>query len=181
MANESKSSHDDADDRMGILARRRIEAEIIKPIYEILKRDFGVERAQAVIAEAIRGAAIEAGQHFAAQEPNGTSVASFIALQVLWERDDALDVKVQTADDQHYDYDVHRCSYAEMYHAMGLGEIGHLLSCARDSYFIDGYDPRIQLTRTQTIMQGATHCDFRYKLREDRPEPLTRNAGEHHD
>jgi hypothetical protein len=103
-------------------------------------------------------------------------------LQVLWEKDDALDVKVQAADDQRYDYDVQRCSYAEMYHAMGLGEIGHLLSCARDSYFIDGYDPRIQLTRTGTIMQGATHCDFRYRLREDAAKPpVTNEQGARHD
>jgi L-2-amino-thiazoline-4-carboxylic acid hydrolase len=181
MTNESSQPREDADERMGILARRRIEAEIIKPIYEILKRDFGTDKAQAVIAEAIRGAAIEAGQHFAAQEPNGTSVASFVALQVLWEKDDALDVQVQAADDQRYDYDVHRCSYAEMYHAMGLGEIGHLLRCARDSYFIDGYDPRIQLTRTGTIMQGATHCDFRYRLREGATAPRTGEPGARHD
>ncbi|WP_175834881.1 L-2-amino-thiazoline-4-carboxylic acid hydrolase [Burkholderia anthina] len=162
------------DTRLGILARRRIEAEIIKPIYEIMKREFGTERAQAVIAEAVRGAAVDAGRSFAAQEPDGTSVQSFIALQVLWEKDDALDVEVRRADDAHYDYDVHRCSYAEMYHAMGLGEIGHLLSCARDSYFIDGYDPRIALTRTSTIMQGGKRCDFRYALqttpRDDAPE-----------
>ncbi|WP_431822878.1 L-2-amino-thiazoline-4-carboxylic acid hydrolase [Burkholderia sp. F1] len=150
--------------RLGILARRRIEAEIIKPIYEIMKREFGVERAQAVIAEAVRGAAVDAGRTFAAQEPDGTSVKSFIALQVLWEKDDALDVEVRRVDDAHYDYDVRRCSYAEMYHAMGLGEIGHLLSCARDSYFIQGYDPRIALTRTTTIMQGGARCDFRYRL-----------------
>ncbi|OJA47423.1 L-2-amino-thiazoline-4-carboxylic acid hydrolase [Burkholderia ubonensis] len=152
------------DPRLGILARRRIEAEIIKPIYEIMKREFGVERAQAVIAEAVRGAAVDAGRTFAAQEPAGTSVKSFIALQVLWEKDDALDVDVRREDDAHYDYDVRRCSYAEMYHAMGLGEIGHLLSCARDSYFIQGYDPRIALTRTTTIMQGGKRCDFRYRL-----------------
>ncbi|KVZ04068.1 L-2-amino-thiazoline-4-carboxylic acid hydrolase [Burkholderia ubonensis] len=152
------------DPRLGILARRRIEAEIIKPIYEIMKREFGVERAQAVIAEAVRGAAVDAGRTFAAQEPAGTSMKSFIALQVLWEKDDALDVDVRREDDAHYDYDVRRCSYAEMYHAMGLGEIGHLLSCARDSYFIQGYDPRIALTRTTTIMQGGKHCDFRYRL-----------------
>ena len=24
-------------------------------------------------------------------------------------------------------------------------------------------DPDIKVTRTQTIMQGASHCDFRYK------------------
>ncbi|KWE55218.1 L-2-amino-thiazoline-4-carboxylic acid hydrolase [Burkholderia sp. MSMB2157WGS] len=152
------------DPRLGILARRRIEAEIIKPIYEIMKREFGAERAQAVIAEAVRGAAVDAGRTFAAQEPHGTSVKSFIALQVLWEKDDALDVEVRRADDTHYDYDVHRCSYAEMYHAMGLGEIGHLLSCARDSHFIQGYAPDIALTRTSTIMQGGRRCDFRYAL-----------------
>lgn len=152
------------EDRLGILARRRIEAEIIKPIYDILKREFGIAQAQAVIAEAVRGEAVRAGKTFADEEPNGTSVESFIALQVLWEKDDALDVKVLRTDAQHYDYDVHRCSYAEMYHAMGLGEIGHLLSCARDSHFILGYDPRIHLTRTSTIMQGGARCDFRYQF-----------------
>ncbi|MBO2982524.1 L-2-amino-thiazoline-4-carboxylic acid hydrolase [Burkholderia pseudomallei] len=152
------------DEPLGILARRRIEAEIIKPIYEIMKREFGLERAQAVIAEAVRGAALDAGRAFAAKEPGGTSIASFVALQVLWEKDDALDVDVHRADDAHYDYDVRRCAYAQMYREMGLAEIGHLLSCARDSVFIEGYDARIALTRTRTLMQGGTHCDFRYRL-----------------
>ncbi|MCS3392104.1 L-2-amino-thiazoline-4-carboxylic acid hydrolase [Burkholderia thailandensis] len=159
---------------LGILARRRIEAEIIKPIYEIMKREFGVERAQAVIAEAVRGAALDAGRTFAAKEPGGTSIASFVALQVLWEKDDALDIEVRRADDTHYDYDVRRCAYAQMYREMGLAEIGHLLSCARDSVFIEGYDPRIELTRTRTLMQGGTHCDFRYRL----AEPARRGADE---
>ena len=56
---------------------------------------------------------------------------------------------------------------AEMYRAMGLGEIGHLLSCQRDGTFCEGYDPRIKLQRTQTIMQGASHCDFDYTFEED--------------
>lgn len=156
-------SHAKLDDELGILERRRIEAQIIKPIYEILKRDFGTERAQAVIGEAIREAAVASGRHFAEREPNGPNVRSFIALQVLWEKDDALEIDVLRADDTHYDYDVKRCRYAEMYHEMGLGEIGHLLSCARDSVFIEGYDPRVQLERTSTIMQGGKRCDFRYK------------------
>jgi L-2-amino-thiazoline-4-carboxylic acid hydrolase-like protein len=154
----------DSVDELGILARRRIEAQIVKPIYDILKRDFGRERAEAVIAEAIRGAAVDSGRQFAAREPNGTSIASFIALQVLWEKDDALEIDVLRAEDGHYDYDVKRCRYAEMYRDMGLGEIGHLLSCARDSLFIEGYDPRMTLSRTSTIMQGGARCDFRYRM-----------------
>lgn len=152
------------DDDLGILARRRIEAEIIKPIYEILVREVGKTRAQAIIGEAVENAAVAAGKEFASREPDGANIKSFFALQYLWEKDDALDVQVLAVDEQHYDYDVHRCRYAEMYHEMGLGEIGHLLSCARDSKFIVGYAPEVRLTRTQTIMSGAPCCDFRYKV-----------------
>lgn len=66
-----------------------------------------------------------------------------------------------------YVFDVVRCRYSEMYVEMGLGEIGHLLSCQRDGTFCQGYDPRLKLTRTQTIMQGASHCDFRYDFLTD--------------
>ena len=57
-----------------------------------------------------------------------------------------------------------RLRYPEMYREMGLGEIGHLLSCQRDATFCEGYDKRLKLERTQTIMQGASYCDFKYKL-----------------
>jgi hypothetical protein len=29
----------------------------------------------------------------------------------------------------------------------------------------EGFGADVQLTRTQTIMQGASHCDFRYTLK----------------
>nr|WP_241667654.1 L-2-amino-thiazoline-4-carboxylic acid hydrolase [Pseudomonas caspiana] len=35
----------------------------------------------------------------------------------------------------------------------------------RDELFIVGYNPDIELTRTQTIMGGAPCCDFRYKAK----------------
>ena len=54
---------------------------------------------------------------------------------------------------------------------MGLGAIGHLLSCNRDGAFCTGYDDRIRLERTQTIMEGASHCDFRYRLPADGTDP----------
>ena len=153
---------------LGILARRRIEAEIIKPIYEILKREQGKDFAAAVIGEAVGNAAIQAGKHFASLEEQGADLKSFVELQVLWEKDDALKVEIIASDAEHYDYDVNRCRYAEMYHEMGLGEIGHLLSCARDDKFIVGYAPEVELTRTTTIMQGGKCCDFRYRVKKDK-------------
>ena len=61
---------------------------------------------------------------------------------------------------------VTRCRYAEMYEELGLQELGYMLSCARDFAMIDGFNPRINLTRTQTIMEGANHCDFLFELKE---------------
>jgi hypothetical protein len=75
---------------------------------------------------------------------------------------------VKEATPTSYVFNVTRCRYAEMYKEMGLGEIGHLLSCNRDATFCEGYDDRIELKRTQTIMQGASHCDFDYKLVEEK-------------
>ena len=60
------------------------------------------------------------------------------------------------------DFDVTRCRYAEMYRALGLADLGSSLSCQRDYALIEGFHPGVQLTRTQTIMEGATHCDFRF-------------------
>ena len=153
---------------LGILARRKIEAEIIKPVYDVLKRELGSELAQKYIGEAIEQAAVHAGAEFAAGEPGGADLRSFVNLQYLWEKDNALEVRVIENDDQKYYYDVTRCRYAEMYQEMGLGEIGHLLSCARYEKFIVGYAPDVELTRTTTIMSGAACCNFRYQVRKDK-------------
>jgi hypothetical protein len=45
------------------------------------------------------------------------------------------------------------------------------LVCSADFPLAEGFGPDIQLTRTQTIMQGASHCDFRYALRKREEEP----------
>ena len=58
---------------------------------------------------------------------------------------------------------VTRCRYAEFYTKIGAPELGFLLVCSADFTMAEGYSAGLQLTRTQTIMQGAGHCDFRYR------------------
>ena len=150
------------DDQLGILQRRRIEANIIAPIYRIMCREFGQSKAAEIIHEAVSEDARKAGARFAANEPGGANLRTFIAIQDLWKQDDALMTTTVVEEDNEYVYEVHRCAYAEMYREMGLAEIGTLLSCTRDEDFILGYDPDTDLTRTQTIMEGASNCDFWY-------------------
>lgn len=147
---------------LAMLERRRIEAEILKHVYDTLKASHGAEVAQRTIANAVRHSAIEQGRRMAAEAGGNTSLASFQAKQDLWTRGDALQIDVLESSADRYRFNVTRCRYAEMYREMGLGEIGHLLSCQRDGTFCEGYDPNLKFKRTQTIMQGASHCDFEY-------------------
>ena len=153
------------------LVKRRLQAQVIGPIFAELVDAVGEERASAIIDSAIRKAAVSEGRAFAAKAPGGlTSMADFIRLYDLWTHDGALEIEVHEASDEAFSFDVTRCRYAEMYREMGLGHIGHLLSCNRDGTFCEGYDPRIKLDREHTIMAGAPRCTFRYRYeREDRP------------
>ncbi len=145
-----------------ILEQRRIEANVIKPIYQEMVAELGAERAGQILGDAIKKNAIAQGKAYAEAQTEPTSLAGFHALLPQWKADGALEVEMLSESDAAVDYNVTRCKYAEMYREMGLAEIGHLLSCGRDGTFCTGYDPRISLERTQTIMQGASHCDFRY-------------------
>jgi hypothetical protein len=148
---------------MPILERRRIEASILKTVYEEMAAELGAERARDILGNAIRKDAIAQGRAYAEAEAGETSLAGFHALLPQWKANGALEVEMLKETEREVHYNVTRCRYAEMYRAMGLAEIGHLLSCGRDGTFCTGYDPRVRLERSQTIMQGASHCDFRYR------------------
>ena len=148
-----------------ILELRRIEANIIKPIYEEMAREIGHEKADEILGAAIEKAAIEQGKSMAEENKDGPSLKAFTSLFERWKMGGALEVEVLNETDDQFDFNVTRCRYAETYRDMGLGKIGHLLSCGRDGSFCKGYDPNIELDRGQTIMQGASHCDFRYRVR----------------
>jgi hypothetical protein len=154
---------------LSMYEKRRIEAEILKHVYDTLLASHGKAVADASIAEAVRRSAIEQGQRFAAETPEGPSLQGFIDMQELWTKGGALDVEVIGRTEDTYSFNVTRCRYSEMYKDMGLGGIGHLLSCQRDGTFCEGYDKRLKLERTQTIMQGASHCDFRFRYEKDAP------------
>lgn len=146
-----------------IIERRLIEAELLKEVYETLVERHGKDEARRVITESVRRSAIAQAAQFAAQAQGGTSLQSFIDIQSNWTAENALEIQETHRDEARFEFNVTRCRYAEMYKAMGLGEIGGLLSCNRDGSFCEGYDPKLKMTRTQTIMEGASHCDFRYR------------------
>ncbi|AUC56254.1 2-amino-thiazoline-4-carboxylic acid hydrolase (plasmid) [Sagittula sp. P11] len=150
-----------------ILLRRRIEAMILKHVLDVITERSGRKEAEAVIGETCSRSAIEQGKQLAEQLGHAPDLTDFAAIQPNWTREDALRIDTLEATEEKLDFNVTRCRYSEMYKEMGLGDIGHLLSCNRDGDFCIGYNPQIELTRTQTIMKGASHCDFRFRMKKE--------------
>jgi hypothetical protein len=79
--------------------------------------------------------------------------------------DDALEIDMTEESENMLSFDVRRCRYAELYESLGIRELGTTLSCTRDFALIEGFNSDVRLTRSQTIMEGAPYCDFRYRLK----------------
>ncbi|MGE0360492.1 MAG: L-2-amino-thiazoline-4-carboxylic acid hydrolase [Vicinamibacterales bacterium] len=153
---------------VGILTRREIEARVLAPVLDALGREFGRDRVIAVARDAIAGIARDQGRAMA-EATGDTSLTAFFAQWEPWTRNGALELRVIDATDTTLAFDVTRCRYAEMYRALGIPELGEVLSCQRDGALIGGFAPDVTFTRTQTLMQGAHCCDFRYSRSSQQP------------
>jgi hypothetical protein len=149
---------------IGVLVRREVEARLLVPLLQALGAEFGMEQVLRVVREVIMDIAHQQGAQLA---QNGSSISEFAASLENWKKDDAMQIEVLEQSGQRFSFNVHRCRYAEMYAKLGVPELGTLLSCNRDAALIEGFNPRIKLTRTQTLMQGDLYCDFRYELQDD--------------
>lgn len=147
--------------RIGVLTRREVEARILAPIINALGEKFGREEVIEVVRDTIIGVAQEQGADLA-QAMGGSGSDAFMGSLQYWTQDDALQIEVLDNNAETLNFNVNRCRYSEMYRALGIPELGAVFSCNRDYALIDGFNPDAKLVRTQTLMEGATHCDFRY-------------------
>jgi L-2-amino-thiazoline-4-carboxylic acid hydrolase-like protein len=148
---------------ISVIEQARIQAQVLIPLVKALQAELGEARANALVRKALGELYRRHGEAFwkAKNEANiGKAIASAFK---TYARDDALDYRVQEQSEDAFAFDVTRCRYAEFYKELGEPELGFLLVCSADFDTAQGFGDDVKLTRTQTIMQGAGHCDFRYR------------------
>jgi hypothetical protein len=148
-----------------LLQRREIEARIVGPLLRAMEAEFGRERTLAVVRGVITDLAHRAGADLARQLGD-LSLEAFAACLPTWNAGGALEMEVLERSPTALAFNVTRCRYAEMYRALGLADLGFALSCSRDGALAGGFNPAIRLARSQTIMEGAPFCDFRFRMGE---------------
>lgn len=148
-----------------LLERRRLEAGVLVPVIRAMQAAFGEEKVNEVVGQTIRDLAHAQG--VAAREAG--QIDSMAALAGRFQngvlREGSLIVDVVENDAAHFGFNVTRCKFMEMYEELGARDLGYLLSCNRDFAMFEGMAPDLAFDRTQTRMEGASHCDFRYAAR----------------
>ena len=144
-----------------LLQEREIEAGVVAPLVRAFAAEVGEDRAREILAATVKELARQAGCA-AAEAVGGNDLAHLKAVIEKWTVGGALELTVLRDDAEALEFNVTRCRYAEMYRRLGLADLGPLLSCNRDGAMIEGFNSQIEFRRTQTLMEGATHCDFRY-------------------
>lgn len=160
----SEMPEDNLNAKIGVLTRREVEARILAPMLDAMGETFGRERVLQVMRDTIIRIARKQGRELAGHM-GGITLQHFAASLKDWTRDNALEIDVIEQTDEAFSFNVTRCRYAELYEKLGVRELGTALSCARDFALIEGFNPDVSLKRSQTIMEGAPHCDFRYCLK----------------
>jgi L-2-amino-thiazoline-4-carboxylic acid hydrolase-like protein len=146
-----------------VIERTKIQAQVLVPLVKALQAELGAAHANALVRKTLGDLFRRHSEEFA-RAKNETSLGRLAASAWrTYARDDALEYDVLEETEDTFAIKIKRCRYAEFYKELGEPELGFLLVCSGDFAVAEGFGGDVKLTCTQTIMQGADHCDFRYR------------------
>jgi L-2-amino-thiazoline-4-carboxylic acid hydrolase-like protein len=153
-------------DKISLLELVKIQAKVLVPLVRALRKELGTERANQIVAEALRGWSRELYGKIG-QEMHGRPTEKFDAMLQAWMPKIGGDVDFETLRQtpEHFDFNITGCRYADFFRQLGEPELGALLLCESDFHVTELIgSPDVKLERTQTIMKGAKYCDFRWRM-----------------
>lgn len=153
------------DPDISMLDKVKIQAQVLVPVVRALRTEFGRDKADALVKGALRDWSkrlfAEIGNDIEGS-PYRKFAAMNTALADVTMREVSFDM--HRRDKQALEFDITSCRFAEFFRALGEPELGALLICHVDADIADAGGSEVSFSRTQTLMQGASCCNFRYKF-----------------
>ena len=144
------------------LERVKIQIEILLPLYRLLRKELGEEKAAALLREAVAEYGRDLGRQVA-EASEGASLDKLRALMPMFTAGNALDVEPVADNEHEVSMNVRGCRYADFFRSIGEPEFGAMVTCEMDFPMTEGIGSDLRMERTQTILTGGSHCDFRWK------------------
>lgn len=149
-----------------LLEQIKIQAKVLVPLVRTLQAELGEERANAIVRKALGELFRKYGEKWWRAQGAADLGEKMASAFRMYASGDAMRYEVRKQTPAAFEVDVTECRYARFYKEIGAPELGFLLTCSSDFPMAEGFGAGVELTRTQTIMQGASHCDFRYALKQ---------------
>jgi len=147
---------------VSVIEQAKIQAQVLVPLVKALQAELGETRANALVRGTLGDLYRRYGEEFWQSRKDKSLGNAVAAAFTAYGKDDALEYNVIEQSQDAFAIDITRCRYAEFYKELGEPELGFLMVCTADFRVAEGFGGDVTLKRTQTIMQGASHCDFRY-------------------
>lgn len=153
------------DTDLTLLAEVKLQARVLLPVIKAIRERLGRAEADKLIEDALRDWSRDLHKRIGA-EKGGSARQQWdgIWADMRPRIGDAIHREMLEDSDTIREYNVTRCAYAEFFKALGEPELGKFLLCDIDFDIAEVGAPDIEFKRTQTIMSGASHCDFRYRF-----------------
>lgn len=154
-------------DKLSLLEMVKLQAQVLVPVLRAFRKEFGAERANEIAFGALREWSRDIYRHIG-EQGEGTPAEKFDSIMTAITpkigNDVDFDVLQQTP--EHFDFNITGCRYADFFRQLGEPELGTILLCEVDNHMADLIGaPDVKLDRTQTIMNGAKYCDFRWTMK----------------
>jgi hypothetical protein len=152
---------------VAMIDRVKIQAQVLVPVIEAFRREIGTQRANEILSTALQDWSRDLHRREGARQQGSPRQKWEALMRDSAQRNAAaIELDVAKAEPNAFEFNVTSCRYAEFFKEIGEPELGRLLLCDTDVYVAEVGSPEVAFTRSQTIMQGAPHCDFRYRMRE---------------
>ena len=137
----------------------KIQARAVIPIVRALEREIGKERAHSIVGRAI-------AESYAEWQLKTVSARNSHPREVKVNTEEQLPIEAEVVEDTDSTCAINmtRCRFAEYFRAIGAADVGALLTCGVDFAAEAALRPNWEYRRSQTLMDGASHCDFRWRL-----------------
>jgi len=151
---------------ISLLDQVKMQAQVLVPVLKALRAELGDERANRLVITALREWARDVYQRIGAMTP-GSPKEKWAALnaEAMPRIGADVDMQLLKQDTDVMEFNITGCRYADFFRQLGEPELGAVLLCEVDNHVAEIGSPEVELTRTQTIMKGASYCDFRYRMK----------------
>jgi hypothetical protein len=157
----------DTEPTVSLLDEVKLQARVLVPLVRALRERMGKAEDDKLVEAALRDWSRALHKRIGEEKGGGARQQWDAIWADLRPRiGNAIDREFLKDDGVVREYNVTRCSYAEFFKALGEPELGRFLLCDLDHDVADVGAPDVEFKRTQTIMQGAAYCDFRYRFRQ---------------